>query len=183
MSVGTCSSCGQPNLSLTISSFEDGDIALGAASRGRRFLIIVQLLIDRGVDFNLKGKVCLFILALCYNTVNNVYPSNVEFRSCCLLSSPVLGVCMCAHVSVHACFCACMRAGVCVWVQVCASVCVGGWVGMCVRTCVYVCMGSCVCVSVLYCVYAIMHVYDLLPCMSRSSVSRSIVQVASQIYQ
>ncbi len=87
---------------------------------------MVQLLIDRGVDVNDKGRVCHLFPVFCYNTVINVYPSCVGFK---LLCSPgVRFVCACTNARRH------VRAFLCVYLYV---------------VCVYVCD----CVHVCVCLY------------------------------
>ncbi len=96
---------------------QDGGTALIAAS-GEGHLSVVQLLIDRQANVNVKKKVCCLIPAFCYNAVTCA--PNVEFRLWCFAAFPQ-GRCVCvrAHACVHMymCVCECASVHVCVFVH------------------------------------------------------------------
>ncbi len=75
---------------------------------------MVQLLIDRGADVNVKSLVCHLIPVFCYNTVNDMHPSSIGFMLLFSCLPPGLSVCVCVCVHVRAC----VRMCVCVPVYV-----------------------------------------------------------------
>ncbi len=87
----------------TLITLQRGDTAFIAAL-GEGHLPVVQLLIDRGADVNVKDWVCHLIPGFCRNTVTDVNPSNVDF-----MANRVVLLCFYMVSCVRACaWCVCV---------------------------------------------------------------------------